>query len=288
MLVGQPITDVALKRNIMASIPYRCPSGFNASQLQKHPHLACMRSHGTAMYMFLLSHENMNVCVFIEKHVSPNHELPRMVSAPFQMHWSLFLNGGTLLDGEMAKSSEGRSVFLVNDVMCLCGQSTFHDPLPSRLQSLQDCLTRFYKPSIVDTCTIEVKKYVAANDGDFTRIASDIASVYPSRAILFKPVMSMKLKDMQHTLPSTAPRVSCTPRAKLNTGFVASLSDKAVLPVTKIGLDRYKSRNAEVLARTLVASLKMQELFAGMPVNRPMHVPCKWSKNFNAWEVVIA
>lgn len=287
MLVGQHITDDTLKRSIMASIPYRSPCSFNASLLQKHMYYACMRSHGTAMYMFLIQHENMNVCVFIEKQHSPNHELPRMIAIPFQMHWSLFMNGGTLIDGEMTGQT-----FLINDIVSLSGQSLFHEKLTTRLQIIQDVLRDNFKSSVADACALVVKKYMKVSDSGIDGLGSELADNFPYayRAILFKPV-SMKFKDMQmqYIDPNqreSKPHVTAT-TTKLNIGFMASLSQKTVLPVTKIGLDMYRSRNADVLARTLCASLKMQELFAGMPVNKPKHIPCTWSKDFNAWEVVV-
>jgi hypothetical protein len=103
--------------------------------------------------------------------------------------WSEDLAEGTLLDGEMVKDTDGKWVFLVNDMSAYKGRMLMGEHLPERLRLIRMVLQKQYVPNnVLDVCKYEVKRYVHATQQGVKALIEWSAELkYSNRGVYFWP-----------------------------------------------------------------------------------------------------
>lgn len=162
----------------------------NVSQIYRSPHIACLRSNGNPYYVFFSKYEDVPIIYFIDKKVQPGYQKPRIILGRGRFDPSLFETGGTVLDGEMVKDSNGQWIFLINDVLVFKG-SYLHDVhMPKRLVHAYTVIKSFTPDPIMDVCTFQVKQYCYASKEGLDFLL-DLSSrlPYTNRGIYYCPYM---------------------------------------------------------------------------------------------------
>lgn len=161
--------------------------------IQKRPHLLCVRSNGNPYFLYLTKINFVNYCIFIDKKIQQGYSYPRMIISHFKFNDNLF--DDTILDGEMVKNSSGGWSFLLNDMLVLRGQHLTEYNLMKRLNLLYAALESSFVPDVNDICKMLVKKYF--NYTESLQITEHhIHEVdYSCRGIYFKPLF-LRFKDI--------------------------------------------------------------------------------------------
>lgn len=174
-----------------------------ASVVDRNPYAAAFRTHGNPYYLCLTrvaSSGGVPHVLFVDKKIQQGYNYPRMVLGRFSFGAHLF-EGGTLMDGEMVRRSDGSWVFLVADLLGLSGTSLAKDDLGQRMVALHGLLENDFCPDVADVCALQVKRYFPAAA---QRVKAELVNVAPHlgyaiRGIVYKP-MRASLKDVTLTL----------------------------------------------------------------------------------------
>jgi hypothetical protein len=163
--------------------------------LQKRPHLLCVRSNGNPYFLYLTKLNFVNYCIFIDKKIQQGYSYPRMIICHFRFDESLFRD--TMLDGEMAKTNSGHWSFYINDLIVHNGHHLTEVNLVKRLNLLYETLQKSFSPTTNDICHFKVKKYFKYTDGKNNQIMEDhlTAVDYTCRGIYIRPLF-LKFKDV--------------------------------------------------------------------------------------------
>lgn len=160
----------------------------NVKHIYTQPHMACLRSNGNPYYMFFTKYEDVPIIFYIDKKVQPGYQKPRIILGRGLFDESLFENGGTVLDGEMVKDTDGQWIFLINDVIVFKGTFLEDVPLPKRLVHAYTLLQSFQPDPVVDMCTFQVKQYCYASREGFDFLLEFANQLpYTNRGIYFCP-----------------------------------------------------------------------------------------------------
>ena len=161
--------------------------------LQKLPHLLCVRSNGNPYFLYLTRLNFVNYCIFIDKKIQQGYSYPRMIISHFRFDDTLF--DDTILDGEMVKMNDGSWTFLLNDLIVLQGVHLIDQNLVKRLNSLYDMLSRGFVPHANDVSKIAVKKFFKYNESMDILEKHVNEMQYSCRGIYFKPLF-LRFKDV--------------------------------------------------------------------------------------------
>jgi len=172
------------------------------NKLTSNPHMVCLRSNGNPYLLYLTKINFVQQCVFVDKKIQQGYFYPRMIISRFRFDDRLFNNGGTLLDGEMIRTTEGKWLFAVGDMIAHQGVHLSNTNLVKRLNMLYNMLQNHFVPEECDICTFQVKKYVT-----YTEIGSLVTEFMPqlpytSRGLYFKPLF-LKFKDILYNFDDT-------------------------------------------------------------------------------------
>lgn len=164
-------------------------------KLNTNPHLAGVRTNGNP-YLLVLTRVNfVNQCIFVDKKIQQGYFYPRMIVSRFRFDDILFGEGGTVFDGEMIKTTSGKWLFLIGDVIGYRGAHLENANLVKRLNLLYDTLQKHFDPEPSDVCSIQVKRYFTY-DNLSTLYTEFVPSLpYTCRGIVFKPLF-LKFKDI--------------------------------------------------------------------------------------------
>jgi hypothetical protein len=161
--------------------------------LQKRPHLLCVRTNGNPYFLYLTKLNFVNYCIFIDKKIQQGYSYPRMIICHFRFDESLFRD--TILDGEMAKTNSGRWSFYFNDIVVHNGNHLTEMNLVKRLNLLYEMLEKSFVPTINDICIFNVKKYFKYIEGSQI-LDTHLTNVdYSCRGIYLKPLF-LKFRDI--------------------------------------------------------------------------------------------
>ena len=161
--------------------------------LQKRPHLLCVRSNGNPYFLCLIKLNFVNYCIFIDKKIQQGYSYPRMIISHFRFADEMF--NDTIFDGEMVKMNDGSWTYLMNDVMVLKGLHLREHNLVKRINYLYEVIADSFRPDIYDICKFGVKQYFKYDEA-MTIIEKHITEVqYSCRGIYFKPLF-LKFKDV--------------------------------------------------------------------------------------------
>ncbi len=165
------------------------------NKLTSNPHLVCLRSNGNPYLLYLTKINFVQQCVFVDKKIQQGYFYPRMIMSRFRFDDRLFENGGTLLDGEMIRTNEGKWLFMFGDMIAYQGSHLSNTNLVKRMNMLYNMLRHQFISEECDICTFQVKKYVT-----YSEISSLITDFMPqlpytSRGLYFKPLF-LKFKDI--------------------------------------------------------------------------------------------
>ena len=165
------------------------------SKLVGNPHMVCLRSNGNPYLLYLTKINFVQQCVFVDKKIQQGYFYPRMIMSRFRFDDRLFNNGGTLIDGEMIRTAEGKWLFLVGDLIAHQGMHLANTNLVKRINILYNMMKHQYIAEDCDICKFEVKKYVT-----YPEIGNLVTEFMPklpytSRGLYFKPLF-FKFKDI--------------------------------------------------------------------------------------------
>eukprot|EP00798_Chlamydomonas_sp_ICE-L_P019641 gene19641-26327_t len=310
--VAQNVVDENYKKHVLNTI-----RNFGAGVIQKHherwcetslqklqrnPFLVCQRSNGNPYYMFLCHYNCKNVCIFIDKKVQSGYSLPRMIVVPFQFAPPLY--NGTLLDGEMVKTTDNEWAFVVNTMYAYKGQPLQDTSLLHKLDAINNMLECHIKPLIMDTCHFQVKKYFKCTELNGLIAKLIPALHYTSRGLLFKPLYS-KFNDILYNFDDSL--IKNPTKRKMANGFVASIDMAEDHPTPSLlkatpkhhgkfriaqtgNVDCYKlidpvGKSAGLLrVRKWKESLIIQDAFRGQPITKELVIECEWNDAFQRHE----
>jgi hypothetical protein len=161
--------------------------------MQKKPHMLCIRSNGNPYFLYLTKLNFVNYCIFIDKKIQQGYSYPRMIISHFQFNDSLFED--TVLDGEMVKTTEGYWSYLVNDLVVYKAHHLTEQNLVKRINLLYELLEGSFTPNNTDICRVLVKKYFTYSNG-IDMLHTHVQNVnYSCRGIYFKPLF-LKFRDV--------------------------------------------------------------------------------------------
>ena len=130
--------------------------------LQKHPYLACTETFGIKYMMYICRHEFINTCYFIEMRMKHDQAQPHIVIAHMGLGGDLY--DGTVCVGEMLRLSDGKWIFLMEDVLVCGGYVQISQDLQNRLVMLGRAMTCDYTPDVLDPCLLQIKRYFSYNE----------------------------------------------------------------------------------------------------------------------------
>lgn len=98
-----------------------------------------------------------SICVYIERRVTPGHFLPRIGLTRLSFDDALF--DGTLIEGDLVRTSSGEHWLVASDLLGVHGQSLLRCrvPLAERLGRLQHLLASQHGPEPTDAFTVTVQ-----------------------------------------------------------------------------------------------------------------------------------
>jgi len=161
--------------------------------IQKRPHLLCVRSNGNPYFLCLVKLNFVNYCIFIDKKIQQGYSFPRMIISHFKFSDDLFED--TIFDGEMVKMNDGTWTYLMNDLIVSKGLHLNEYNLVKRINILYDVIAKSFKPDINDICKFGIKQYFKYDEA-MDIIGKHINEVqYSCRGIYFKPLF-LKFKDI--------------------------------------------------------------------------------------------
>ena len=161
--------------------------------IQKRPHLLCVRSNGNPYFLCLIKLNFVNYCIFIDKKIQQGYSFPRMIIIHFKFADELFQD--TIFDGEMVKMNDGTWTYLMNDLIVLKGLHLNEHNLVKRINLLYDVIAKCFQPDINDICKFGIKHYFKYDEA-MDIIDKHINEVqYSCRGIYFKPLF-LKFKDV--------------------------------------------------------------------------------------------
>jgi hypothetical protein len=161
--------------------------------IQKRPHLLCVRSNGNPYFLCLVKLNFVNYCIFIDKKIQQGYSFPRMIISYFKFADELFED--TIFDGEMVKVNDGTWTYLMNDLIVLKGLHLNEHNLVKRINLLYDVIGTHFQPDINDICKVGIKQYFKYDEA-LNIIEKHINEVqYSCRGIYFKPLF-LKFKDV--------------------------------------------------------------------------------------------
>lgn len=161
--------------------------------IQKRPHLLCVRSNGNPYFLCFVKLNFVNYCIFIDKKIQQGYSYPRMIISHFKFADELFED--TILDGEMVKMNNGKWTYLMNDLIVLKGLHLNEYNLVKRINLLYDVIAKSFQPDINDICKFGIKQYFKYDEA-MNIIEKHINEVqYSCRGIYFKPLF-LKFKDV--------------------------------------------------------------------------------------------
>lgn len=163
------------------------------SNLNKNPHLLCVRSNGNPYFLYLTNLNFVNYCIFIDKKIQQGYYYPRMIITHFHFDDTLFTD--TVFDGEMIKMNGEKWVFMINDLIVYKGQHLKELNLVKRLNTLYTSLKKEFYPDFMDISRIQVKKYFTYDEIDKLRDHIDNKISYSCRGIYFRPLF-LRFRDI--------------------------------------------------------------------------------------------
>jgi hypothetical protein len=167
------------------------------AHVQRVPHMACLRSNGNPYYFYITRYEDIPIIFYVDKKVQPGYQKPRMILG--RGKWSEELADGTLLDGEMVKDTNGKWLFLINDIIGYKGKHLGNQHLPERLKLMSHILDSMYTADdTLDVCRYEVKHYVNSGKEDTDALIELSKQLqYTNRGVYYWPY-SLKYKPKLH------------------------------------------------------------------------------------------
>lgn len=161
--------------------------------LSRNPHLVCLRSNGNPYFLYLLKHNFIQYCIFIDKKIQHGYYMPRMIIVHMMFEDELFSD--TVFEGEMVKTNNSKWYFLVNDMLVCKGKHLNDVNLPKRLNMMSDVLQKSYKYEDLDSFRICVKKYFKIDDLNTMFNEHLPALPYTCRGLYFRPLY-LKFRDI--------------------------------------------------------------------------------------------
>ncbi len=286
-------------------------------KLNANPHLVSLRTNGNPYLLFLTKVNFVNQCVFVDKKIQQGYFYPRMIVSRFRFDDRLF-EGGTVLDGEMIKTNDGKWLFLLGDIIGYKGAHLENVNLVKRMNLLYDVLSKMFTATPCDVCVLQVKRYFTYPELEETLTNFMPSLPYTCRGITFKPlflkfkeilynfddslivkVMRKKYKSVSNFLlsehvqdgdaaPPFAPSDAASSVSSFSVSSAESSEGAKVFVVKKSSLpDVYDmvdpSDNSTHMAcvPTLETSKFLRRVFADKNVNDKVSLLCKQSERFS-------
>jgi hypothetical protein len=122
-------------------------------------HILSTNTRGNRYYLYFRRDEfDKNMCLFIDRKVCRGYTQPRVIYTNFRMDNDIF--DGTLVHGELIKTSDDNWLFILNDIISYCGKSLNQTKKLDRIGYMYRFLQKQYtSDSILDVCKFQVKRF---------------------------------------------------------------------------------------------------------------------------------
>lgn len=122
-------------------------------------HILSTNTRGNRYYLYFRRDEfDKNMCLFIDRKVCRGYTQPRVIYTNFRMDHDIF--DGTLVHGELIKTSDDNWFFILNDIISYCGKLLNHTKKLDRIDYMYKFLQKQYtSDDILDVCKFQVKRF---------------------------------------------------------------------------------------------------------------------------------
>ena len=129
------------------------------SQFNNPFHILSTNTKGNRYYLYFRRDEfDKNMCLFIDRKICRGYKQPRVIYTNFRMDNDIF--DGTLIHGELIKTSTNDWYFMLNDIVSYCGKSLKHTKKLDRIYYMYKFLQKQYtSDEILDVCKFRVKRF---------------------------------------------------------------------------------------------------------------------------------
>ena len=141
--------------------------------LNSNLHLLCTRTNGNPYFLYLVKINFTNYCIFIDKKIQQGYFFPRMIISHIFLDDVLF-DKDIVFDGEMTKTTDGKWVYLIHDLLVHDGQSLHNQNLVKRVNLCYKILEDYYRTTDTDIFKLMVKKYFKYDE--FSTLVDEFAA----------------------------------------------------------------------------------------------------------------
>lgn len=149
-----------------------------------------LKTSGTPYLLYFTKHEDINICLFIDKKVLKGYKYPRMIFTRYRFDDEIYNN--TLVEGELLKNKNGKWAFIIEDIQIYCGKNIFKfSNFNDRINKLYNMLNEKYtKDDDLETIPLYVKKYFTYNDIDYLKNEYIKTIDFNFQGVYFTPYLS--------------------------------------------------------------------------------------------------
>jgi hypothetical protein len=205
------------------------------NQFNNPSHIISTNTKGNRYYLYFRRDEfDKNMCLFIDRKICRGYTQPRVIYTNFRMENDIF--DGTLIHGELVKTTGDDWFFILNDIVSYCGKSLNHTKKIDRITYMYRFLQKQYtSDGILDVCKFQIKKFFTYTQlDDFMNYIKQLQyqvngilfnSLNPSKndilllhnmetSYKFTPNNNMNPKTRPDTRPDTRPKMRPDTRPK--------------------------------------------------------------------------
>ena len=122
-------------------------------------HILSTNTKGNRYYLYFRRDDfDKNMCLFIDRKICRGYTQPRVIYTNFRMDHDIF--DGTLVQGELVKTTENKWFFILNDIISYCGKQLKNTKKLERIKYMYNFLQKQYtSDDILDVCDFQVKRF---------------------------------------------------------------------------------------------------------------------------------
>lgn len=133
-----------------------------ADNLKKNLHYVTTFSSGNQYFMYLTTHNDIPLCLFIDRKIKNGYNFPRILSVNYEFDPKLY-DKDNLFGGELIKDSDSNWTFMINNLYVYQGTRCSLNII-SKFNIIYNILTKHLKINEkTQPCHLKVKKLFCAN-----------------------------------------------------------------------------------------------------------------------------
>ena len=175
-------------------------------------HILSTNTKGNRYYLYFRRDEfDKNMCLFIDRKICRGYTQPRVIYTNFRMDNDIF--DGTLVHGELIKTTKEEWFFILNDIISYCGKSLKYTKRLDRIHYMYKFLQKQYiSDDILDVCKFQVKRFFTYKQlDDFMNYVKQLP--YQVNGILFNSLNPSKndillLHNMETSFKFKKPQIT--------------------------------------------------------------------------------